>query len=170
MHDPLNPYKLIVMFMLDQVDFPLTRIQIFDFVLGNGYTTYFALQQSIAELIDASLVSQQPGRNSSMLSLTNEGRTTLSYFENRIHEDIKKDIINFFEKNELSIKNDLAVKAEYYKADVGGYVVSLSIDDTRERPIEMELLAPSEESAKQLCESWKKKNQQIYAYIMKELL
>ena len=33
MHDPLTLYKLIVLYMLDRVDFPLTKSQIGDFIL-----------------------------------------------------------------------------------------------------------------------------------------
>ena len=37
-------YKLIILYMLDKVDFPLTNAQISEFILGMGYTTYFKLQ------------------------------------------------------------------------------------------------------------------------------
>ena len=39
-------YKLIILYMLNQVDFPLTNSQISEFILDKGYTTYFKLQQA----------------------------------------------------------------------------------------------------------------------------
>ena len=41
-------YKLIVLYMLNKVDFPLTNAQISEFILDEGYTTYFKLQQAIS--------------------------------------------------------------------------------------------------------------------------
>ena len=43
MAQPLTLYKLIVLYMLDRVDFPLSTSQISEFVLDKGYTTYFKL-------------------------------------------------------------------------------------------------------------------------------
>ena len=43
-------YKLIVLTMLDRVDFPLTNAQISDFILTKEYTNYFTLQQVLSEL------------------------------------------------------------------------------------------------------------------------
>lgn len=53
MSEPLTLYKLIILYMLEKVDFPLTNAQISGFVLDKGYTTYFHLQQAISELIDS---------------------------------------------------------------------------------------------------------------------
>ena len=41
-------YKLIILYMLNKVDFPLTNSQISEFILDEGYTTYFNLQQAIS--------------------------------------------------------------------------------------------------------------------------
>ena len=38
-------YKLMVLYMLNKVDFPLTNSQISEFILDKGYTNYFTLQQ-----------------------------------------------------------------------------------------------------------------------------
>ena len=46
MAEALTQYKLIVLYMLDQVDFPLTNTQISNFVLEKDYTTYFTIQLS----------------------------------------------------------------------------------------------------------------------------
>ena len=50
MAEALTQYKLIVLYMLDHVDFPLTNTQISNFVLEKEYTTYFTIQQAISEL------------------------------------------------------------------------------------------------------------------------
>ena len=50
-------YKLIVLYMLDRVTFPLTRAQISDFILEKTYTDFLTLQQAIAELEEENLIT-----------------------------------------------------------------------------------------------------------------
>ena len=59
MSEPLTLYKLIILYMLEKVDFPLTNAQISGFILDKGYTTYFHLQQAISELIDSELIESK---------------------------------------------------------------------------------------------------------------
>lgn len=42
--EPLTLYKLIVLYMLNRVAFPLTKSQIGDFVLEHDYTNFLTLQ------------------------------------------------------------------------------------------------------------------------------
>ena len=56
MAEALTQYKLLVLYMLDHVDFPLTNTQISNFVLDKEYTTYFTIQQTISELISSELI------------------------------------------------------------------------------------------------------------------
>lgn len=168
--DPLNLYKLIVLYMLHQVDFPLTRVQIFDYVLEKGYTNYFTLQKAIAELIDAELVLSKINRNNTQLSLSEDGETTLSYFENRIPDAIKEEIDQFFVEKELEIRNDISAKGDFFKSSGKDYTVQLSLKNGNDPLVELSLTAPSEDVARAMCDAWKKKNQDIYSYLMKELL
>ena len=50
MSETYTLYKLIVLYMLDKVDFPLTTSQISEFILEKEYTTYFKLQETLAEM------------------------------------------------------------------------------------------------------------------------
>lgn len=42
--------------MLNEVDFPLTNSQISEFILDEGYTTYFKLQQALSELLESGFI------------------------------------------------------------------------------------------------------------------
>ena len=59
MSEPLTLYKLIILYMLQKVDFPLSNAQISGFILDKGYTNYFHLQQAISELIESGLVRSE---------------------------------------------------------------------------------------------------------------
>ena len=50
MADTLSLYKLIILKMLEQVEYPLTNSQITEFILDKEYTNYFTVQQALSEM------------------------------------------------------------------------------------------------------------------------
>ena len=50
-------YKLMVLYMLSKVNFPLSNSQIADFMLDKQYTTYFTLQEVLSSLADDGFVN-----------------------------------------------------------------------------------------------------------------
>ena len=46
--EPLTLYKLIVLYLLNKVSFPLTMAQVSDLILEKEYTNYLTLQQGSA--------------------------------------------------------------------------------------------------------------------------
>ena len=66
MAEAFTLYKLIILYMLDKVDFPLTNSQISEFVLDKGYTDYFKLQQALSELADGGLILKESTHNRKM--------------------------------------------------------------------------------------------------------
>ena len=99
-HEPLTLYKLIILYMLDHVDFPLTSAQVSDFLLEKEYTNFLTLQQAISELTDASLITTHSIGNRTHLMITVEGKNTLSFFEDNIGENHQKEILNYLGLNE----------------------------------------------------------------------
>lgn len=167
--DPLTLYKLIVLYMLNRVDFPLTKAQVGDFILEREYTNFLTLQQAFAELIDAGLVTARSSRNRTHLAITDEGRAALSYFQNRINTSIKEEIDAFFSANEIEMRNEVSVLADYYKAVSGEYEARLTAKEKDVTVIEITLSVPDEETATAICANWQRKNQDIYQYLTKQL-
>ena len=109
MAESLTLYKLIILYMLNKVTFPLTNSQLSDFILGQEYTTYFHLQQAINEMLEANLLKVEVIRNSSRYHMTAEGRQTLGYFENQIPDAIKEDILQYLEQHSYEMRNEVSV-------------------------------------------------------------
>lgn len=155
--------------MLDRVSFPLTTAQVSDFILEKEYTNFLTLQQVISELTDAGMISTQSIRNRTHLAITEEGRETLSFFQNRINDAIKTDIKTYFRENELALRNEVSVLGDYYKSTSGEYEALLIAKDRGNKLVEITLSVPSEEMAAAICDNWQNKNQEIYMYLTKEL-
>ena len=169
MKDRLTLYKLIVLYMLDRVDFPLTKAQIGDFILEKEYTNFMTLQQVIGELLDSKLVTAQSFRNRTQLKLTKEGADAIHFFENDINPKIKEEINSFFKKNSIELRNEVSITADYYKSTSGEYEAHLVARDKDIKLIDMTISVPIEETAISICDNWNKKNQELYQYLVKQL-
>lgn len=169
MHDPFMLYKLIVLYMLKRVDFPLTKAQISDFILGKEYTNFLTLQQVIGELTEAGLLTAQSIRNRTHLSITKEGQETLKFFENQIGDSIKADIDDFFRENEIDLRNEVSILSDYYKSTSGEYEAHLTAKEKGVNLVDITISVPSEETASSICDNWQRKNQDIYQYLIAQL-
>ncbi len=168
--EPLTLYKLIILYMLDHVDFPLTTAHINDFVLEQGYTNYITLQQALAELSDAGMVTTQTIRNRTLLSNTKEGSEALQFFGNRISDAIREDIAGFFEEREIALRNEVNIHADYYKSTSGEYEVRMVARDKEALLVDLTLSVPDREIAQIMCDNWDKKNEEIYQFLMAALM
>ena len=70
MADTLSLYKLIILKMLEQVEYPLTNSQITEFILDKEYTNYFTVQQALSEMDETGLVNVTTKRNNSLYQIT----------------------------------------------------------------------------------------------------
>ena len=76
--DATTLYKLMVLYMLDKVNFPLSNSQIADFMLDRQYTNYFTLQEVLSSLASDGFVQILTYRSSTQYKLTKEGIDTIS--------------------------------------------------------------------------------------------
>ena len=169
LQDPLTLYKLIVLYMLNRVTFPMTTAQVSDFILEKEYTNFLTLQQVINELTDANLISSETIRNRTHLSITEEGLETLNFFENRISDAIKQDINTYFRENEYTLRNEVSVLGDYYKSTSGEYEAHLVAKDRGVNLVDITLSVPTEDMAASICDNWQKKNEEIYQYLIGQL-
>ena len=162
--------KLVVLYMLNRVTFPITVAQISDFLLEQEYTDFLTLQQVVNELKDAGLITSETARNRTYLTITVEGRETLQLFKTRISSIDRREIDTYFKKNAFSLRNEIAVQGKYYKSASGGFDTHLVIEEGDSRLIELTIPVPTEEMASNICDNWQKKNLEIYQYLTGQLL
>ena len=132
--DPLTLYKLIVLYMLNKVNFKLSYSQISSFLLEKEYTSFMTLQEVISDLQETDLIRTDASMNRTFFSITDEGRNTLSYFGNRIGDAIIADIDAFLSEKHLELKNEASITARYYKATSGEYEAELA---AREKDVDL---------------------------------
>ena len=140
-------YKLIVLYMLDQITVPLSKATINAFILDKGYNQ---------------LIQQKNDANRALLTITTEGRDTLKYFENRISDAIKEDVKNFLLENKAQLKNDYSITSNYYKSVSGEYEAQLMAKEKDVLLMDLRISVPTKELAEDVCLNWKKRNEEVW--------
>ncbi len=170
MSEPFTLYKLIILYMLSKVNFSLSNSQITDFILDKEYTDYLTLQQALAELLEVKLIGVDPSSKNSLYNITEEGMETLGFFEDRISEQIKEDIVSYIKKHGYELYNERSVLADFEKNADNEYAVRCRVMEKKSPLIDLTITVPTLEDAEMVCRNWEQGSQPIYAYIMSELL
>ena len=168
--EPMTLYKLMNLYMLHQVNFPLTNAQLSNFFLDREYTTYFTLQQALNELLDAGLVKKETMRNSSRYEITKEGEETLEFFGKNISPAIVSDMDEYLKQNRFRMRNEVGLISDFYKSTNQDYIVHCELREGKAVLVNLDISVPDKEQAEIMCNHWKDRSQEIYAYVMKSLM
>ena len=167
MADTQTLYKLILLYMLRKVTYPLLNTQLMSFILEQKYTDYFHVQEAINDLVDAGLITREKIRNTSQYTATAEGEQTLEYFVSEIPSEIRADIDAYLRDNAFDIRNESCVRADYERTDSGDYAVRCIVREGKDMIIDLTLSVPTEEAAMTVCAKWPDKSTEIYTRLMK---
>ena len=168
--EPMTLYKLMNLYMLKQVNFPLTNAQLSNFFLDREYTTYFTLQKALNELLDAGLVKKETMRNSSRYEITKEGEETLEFFGKNISPAIVSDMDEYLKQNRFRMRNEVGLISDFYKSTNQDYIVHCEVREGKAVLVNLDISVPDKEQAEIMCNHWKDRSQEIYAYVMKSLM
>lgn len=168
--EPTTLYKLMSLYMLKQVNFPLTNAQLTNFFTEHDYTTYFTLQQVLNELAESGLVHREATHSSTRYTITSEGEETLNFFGKNISPSIVEDMTDYLKENKFRLREEVGILADFYKGTNQDYIVHCEVRENKTVLIGLDLSVPDKAQAESVCNAWKSKNQEIYAYLMRTLL
>lgn len=107
--------------------------------------------------------------NRTLLQLTAEGSKALHFFQDHISTAIKTEIRDFFMKNEIEMRNESSVLADYYKSTSGEYEARLVAKEGKVTLVDITLSVPTQEAATAICDNWRQKSEIIYQFLTEQL-
>ena len=170
MAEPFTIYKLTILYMLDKAGFPLSNTQLSNFFLEHDYTDYFRVQEVIGNLVDADLILAESTHSNTQYTLTSAGKETLNFFADKITEGITQDVITFFEKNKMTLRQETSVIADYYKTTNQNYAVRCQVRSDNNNIIDLTVSVKTKDQAEAICSNWRKQHEDVYMYLMDTLM
>ena len=167
--EALAENKVLILYILNKVNKPITNDSLYKLVLSAIDMNYFYFQQFLLDLIDTKFVMSYHKENKPVYEITESGKNTLA-----LTLDILPGIIKL--KADTNLKNELesteeeySVTAEYTPRSENNYIVFCKIMENSETVFEVKTFAGSRDQAKEIVEIWKSNAESIYPEILKLL-
>lgn len=166
----LSLNKLMILFLIQKAGLPLSNTQVSEFLLDSGYTDYFSLQTYISQMMEANILKSSKITSHTLYDITAAGIETLEFFENRIPESIKDDMILYLKNNKYDIKSKFEVVADYIPQTDGDYLVQCIAREDGTNLVELNLRVTEKEEALKICDVWEVNSHSIYKQLLHDLL
>ncbi len=162
----LAQHKLILLYIIDKIEYSVTNSEITRFVLENNHMNYFQAQQYLSEMVSSKLLQIITKNGYEYYELTNKGNTTLNCFNNRIPIEIKNRIDEKYKKTKEEKIKETQIIGNYYKKDKNQYIVNLKVIENEKTLFSLSIDVVSVKQAKMICKKWKANPQIIYKNII----
>lgn len=173
-YDPMI-CKLIILFTLDKMEFPLTEKTIIDICYHrNNWVSYMDCKDYLYKLVDTNLIYKAVGKDGEeRFNITYDGRNCLSHFYLKIPSSLRELITEYTKANRMHFKRSQEYVSTYFKSEDGSYIVVLKIrsDTFQEEPLfEVKIKAPSRQSAIEACKKWQEQAHTAYESVYELLI
>ncbi len=167
--ETIKLYKLIILYFLSRAKQDIPNAILSDFILENGYTNYFSIQETLAALTEDEMVCAKQTHTACYYSITDKGKETLGYFYSQLPRDTMRQIDSYLKEHKIQISEETSVRTDYSKISNNEYLVHCAIMERRSIIAEVSLNLTSEEAALDACRRFRKKSSLIYSFLFKEL-
>lgn len=166
-------HKLLILYLIDAMEIPLSYNVISDFILDVGYMDYITLITCLSDMEESNYLEKTIEGTSSRYSITEDGREVLEFFGKRIPIVVKNKIKQYISENKNYIKRDYEIIANYFEEiqEDGRfeYIVKCGTYENDIMLMELNVSVISKDQAKLICNNWKKNISSIYANIIREI-
>lgn len=162
--------KLVILFLLYQMDMPMSLSQMAEFAVDGEHMDYFSFSQYLHELEDEELVQKKYENDNDRYLITDEGEKALSFFSKQIPDTKRSAVLDFTTQNKRRIKREFSVVANYFYNRDNDYVVKCGVYEDSSIIMEINVSVATKEDAKLLKKNWKNNISQIYDSVMHTLL
>lgn len=161
--------KLLLLYIIDKINLPISNSQVTDIVLENNFINYFTLQQYLFELISSNFLKTIEDGNKHKLQITSKGKKVLSLFSNRVSSEKIVTVNDYLKKQMNYIEKDISVISDYTIDYKDKFVVNLKLNKDEISLIDVKVTLDSKDDAKKICDKWKENSSKMYIEILKTL-
>ncbi len=159
--------KLILLYLLKNINIAMTNSEICQFALEKRIMDYFAVQSCMEELFETSLLEKYRENDLTWYKTTEDGDRILSLFEEKIPKWMRKDALEYIENNGDRLRTEYEVNASVEKRGSEDYFVSCRIyGESRNIVMDIGVSVPDENIAEEIRDNWKKNSNDIYLKIL----
>ena len=159
--------KLLLLYLVDKMDLPLSRGHITQFVGEGNYMNLLILQQSLAELVEKGYLDQTEDNHNTLYTITADGLQLLEYFEQHIPFSTRAQINKYVQENRKKVKKDFDITAAYFpNEDEDNYIVKCGVYEDERVLLELNVSGVTKEQARFIQNNWRSNVNKLYSEIL----
>ncbi len=157
--------KLVLLYVFDKMEMPLTEATVLDMCcFKNAWVNYITCKEILTDLIETGFIVQSKSASSdTYYTITNDGRSCLSYFFMKIPASLRDDISAYVKENRITFRRKQEYFTDYYKNEDGSYTVLMKIVDPLGTKMELKLNVANRAQARSIYKKWEDCAGQVYA-------
>ncbi len=158
--------KLIILFVFDKMEVPLSENTILDMCCSsNQWIAYMDCKPLLSTLLDHSFIYNVASQGEPLYSITPDGRACLADFYVQIPSSLREAISVFVKNNRTKYRKRQECVADYYMNKDGTYTVYLKIVEPAQPLLEIKLVVPNRQTAKNIYKKWEEKAANVYSTV-----
>ncbi|MCL2406409.1 MAG: DUF4364 family protein [Defluviitaleaceae bacterium] len=164
--------KIILLYMIDKFDVPLSMQRISAFVYEEALMESGQVTVYLQELAEVGYLEKSSGGGGlSYYTITDDGGDALESFSALVPGDVKAKLTKYAGANRYAVKKDFESTANlFYDRDSGEYIVKCGVYEHDITLMEINLSVVSREQATAICNNWRENVTNLYAEILGLLL
>ena len=163
--------KLILLFVFDKMEVPLSKSTIESMCCqANDWLSFMDCAPTLAQLQENGFIYELESSGVPLYSITPSGRVCLADFFVRIPTSTRESIAHFVKQNRNVYKKKQEYISDYYMNKDGTYTVFLKIIEPVGSQLELKIVVPSRQTAKNIYKKWEEKAENVYSAIYENLV
>lgn len=167
--ETLAENKVLILYILDQTNKPISNDNLYQLVLTAVDMNYFYFQQFLLDMINTKFIISYTMEDQEVYELTELGKNTLDLTLDILPGIVKLKVDTNLKSTLEIVEEEHSVVAEYTPKNENNYIIDCRIVENNETVFELKTYAYSREQAKEIVDNWKNNAQQIYPKVL-ELL
>lgn len=158
--------KLIVLYILENANMPLTITQIVKFCEDFDDITYFDICDYLDSLKSSKYIYETLNEGNMLYAPTDLGSTTLKELLELVPGVNLYNLKKLINKNAVEIKTDYSIDTTIIPLKADEYKVSCYIKDGNDEMINITMYAGTKEQAKNISQNWNENAEEIYTKLL----
>ncbi len=167
--ETLAENKVLILYVLDKANKPLTNDVLYKLVLTAIDMNYFYFQQFILDLMNVNYIVSYEKENQVLYQISEDGKKTLDLTLDLLPGIIKLKADTNLKAILETSEEDNSIIAEFTPLSENHYTIVCKIVENNETIFEVKTFAGSREQAKEIVDNWKQNASSIYPKILDAL-
>ena len=166
--DQIMQNEILLLYILDKLDFPISDKLLTEFVLKPGLINYFSYKEALEALLKNGFVSKAQGNDGQdIYVITDPGRVSCRSMEPALSQSLRIPYDDLLLKEKDRLSSDMTVSSYIFIDANKNLAVRCFIREKGNIVVDLRLPVPDRETGEEICALWQK---DAYAVLPKIIL